>query len=69
MTLFLNSELVVGAGTELWAAEIVAAGDESATVVDTKGKVVGCGCGLLQGRGSWVLDTWWGRHTEVVWVD
>lgn len=40
-TLFLNSELVVGAVTELWAAENVAAGDESATVVDTKGEVVG----------------------------
>lgn len=71
MPLFLNSELVVGAVTELWAAEQVAAGDESATVVDTKGKVVGCDCCLLQGRGSWVLDTWWGRHTviQVVWVD
>lgn len=41
VTLFLNSELVVGAVTELWAAEKVAAGDESATVVDTKGKVTG----------------------------
>lgn len=40
VTLFLNSELVV-AVTELWAAEKVAAGDESATVVDTKGKVTG----------------------------
>lgn len=41
VTLFLNSELVVGAVTELWAAEKVAAGDESAAVVDTKGEVVG----------------------------
>lgn len=40
VTLFLNSELVVGAVTELWAAEKVVVGDESATVVDTKGEVV-----------------------------
>lgn len=41
MTLFLNSELVVGAVIELCDAEKVAAGDESATVVYTKGDVVG----------------------------
>lgn len=40
MTLFLNSVLFVGAVTELWTAEKVAAGDESATVVDTKDEVV-----------------------------
>lgn len=41
VTLFLNSELVVGAVTEPWAAEKVGAADESATVVDTVGEVVG----------------------------
>lgn len=40
VTLFLNSELDVGAVTELCAVERVAAGGESATVVDTKGEVV-----------------------------
>lgn len=40
VTLFLNSELV-GAVTELWAAEKVTAGDEKATVVETKGDRVG----------------------------
>lgn len=41
VTLFLNSELVVGAVTELWAAEKVGATDETATVVDTEGEIMG----------------------------
>lgn len=40
VTLFLNSELVVGAATELWAAEKLVAGDGSPTVVDTEGEAV-----------------------------
>lgn len=40
VTRFLNSELVVGAVTELCAVDRVAAGDGSATVADTKGEVV-----------------------------
>lgn len=40
VTLFLISELAVGAVTELWAAEKVAAGVEIATVADTNCEVV-----------------------------
>lgn len=40
MTLFPNSEVVAVTVTELWAAENVVVGDESATAVDTKGEVV-----------------------------
>lgn len=40
VTLFLNSELAVGAVTALWAAEKVGAGDERATVVDKEAEVV-----------------------------
>lgn len=41
LPLFLNSELVVGAVTELWAAENTGAGDDNATVVDTEDEVMG----------------------------
>ena len=40
VTLFLNSELVVGAATELWATEKLVAGDGRPTVVDTEGEAV-----------------------------
>ena len=54
VTLFLNSELAVGAVTELWAA----ADDESVTVVDNTGEVVVGDAGLLQDIAPWVLDPW-----------
>lgn len=40
LALFLNSEIVEGAVAELWTAEKVVAGDETATVVDIKDEVV-----------------------------
>lgn len=40
-TLFLNSELVAGAVTELLAAEKVATGEERVTLVDTGAGVMG----------------------------
>lgn len=41
VALFLNSELVVGAVTELWAVENTGAGDDSVTAVDTDDEAAG----------------------------
>ena len=41
VTLLLNSELVEATETELWAADNIGAGDESAAVMDPEDEVVG----------------------------